>query len=811
MLVIGPDMNSLQVDTSIRGKRSVRGPLLAVFGLLTMLAGASDAAAADRRACRLACRDEVAACREGGGTRRECRREFERSCRREGIAFCEAPALRIGAAAPWASAPTNVTATVLNSTSIRIAWEHPDSGEDGFVVERYNAQTAGFEVLVPAPGGSVSPFTNTGLAPSTRYDYRVLAFRKQGSNYPTGTESAVVSATTQAPPTTTSTSTSSTTSTSRTTTTVTTSSTSTSTSTSVPGSTSSTTSTSTSSTTTSTTGVNSNPIANAGPNRTVGVNTLVTFDASASYDPNPGDSIVQYTWNFGDGSSLKDGRIVTHTFTVAATRTVTLYVRDTHSAWGTDTAVITVSSGPVSTTTTSTSSSSSTSTSTSSSTTTTAISSTTSTTVASGSTWVRTIGGTSAQSGNASVVDGSGNIYVGGYFMGSMTVGGTTLTSAGDLDGFVAKYNSSGVLQWIRQIGSTTGDTIDGIAVDSGGGVIAVGRFTGTINPGGGALVSSGGSDILVVKYSASGGHTWSRRYGGTYNDVASAVAVDGTGNVYFTGYFAGTIDFGGGPITVPFISDLDVYLTKLSTTGAYVWAKGFSNNGNEIGYGVAASSTGDVVMVGAFNSRVNFGGGNIQANDVEEDGFVAKFSTAGVHQWSKRFGDVMDDTARAVDIDGSGNVAVTGEVRGSVNFGGSTLTGSLVYTDAFVASYSSSGTHRWSRRMGNSTASDAGYGITHDGSNNVIVAGDFRGAVNFGSTLTSAGLSDAFVASYAASNGNFRWVEGWGGGDDDRGLGVGAGASVVGAGSFKSTATIVGTTVTSAGSTDAYLARRNP
>jgi hypothetical protein len=408
-------------------------------------------------------------------------------------------------------------------------------------------------------------------------------------------------------------------------------------------------------------------------------------------------------------------------------------------------------------------------------------------------------------------VDANGDLVVAGYFMGTVTTSsGATLTSRGDLDGFVAKYRADGSLLWIRQVGGTGGDTLDGVRIDSGGGVIVVGRFSDTVDAGGGPLASAGGFDILVAKYTSAGAHVWSRRFGGVQSDVGTAIALDSTDNVYFTGYFSGTVDFGGGPFSVPFATDLDTYLAKLSNVGAYVWAKGFVNNANEWGTGVAVAPTDEVVLVGGFNGRIDLGSGLFQASNAYIDGYVAKFTSTGAYLWSKQFGGIKDDQARGVDVDGSGNVVVTGEIRDSVDFGGGALTGSSSYSDAFVVSYDASGAHRWSRRMGGATANDSGYGITGDASGNVSVTGDFMQTADFGSgPRTSAGSRDAFVTHYTQA-GIHRWAETWGGPQDDHGSAVSAGASTVAAtGSFKDIGQILDIPVTSSGSTDSFVAQR--
>jgi hypothetical protein len=155
----------------------------------------------------------------------------------------------------------------------------------------------------------------------------------------------------------------------------------------------------------------------------------------------------------------------------------------------------------------------------------------------------------------------------------------------------------------------------------------------------------------------------------------------------------------------------------------------------------------------------------------------------------------------------------VTGEVWGTVDLGGGALAGSNYYSDAFVASYTGSGAYRWGRRMGAAMDNDQGLGIAADASGRVTVSGEFRATADFGgATKSSSGRADVFVAQYA-SNGAYRWVEGWGGADDDQGRSLDAAGTgqVAAGGFFRSTATILGQTLTSAGSTDAYLVHLLP
>jgi hypothetical protein len=281
---------------------------------------------------------------------------------------------------------------------------------------------------------------------------------------------------------------------------------------------------------------------------------------------------------------------------------------------------------------------------------------------------------------------------------------------------------------------------------------------------------------------------------------------------VYFTGYFRGTVSFGGPSLSVPYTSDLDVFVAKLTPAGAYVWAKNFTNDGNERGYGIAADSTGNVVVTGSFSNTINFGGGNLTSLNAMTDIFVARFTTTGVHSWSKRFGAPDgNENGYSAAMDTSGNVVVAGWALKPVDFGGGLLS-ALGSADGFVAKYTaSSGSHMWSRRVGGS-GNDYAYGVAVDGANNVLVAGAIGGQANFGGiSLSLLGSSDAFVAKYG-STGNLLWARGLGGIDAEVGRGVGvAGGNPVTSGYFAGSGVFGGTTLTSSGMSDGFVTRLAP
>jgi hypothetical protein len=280
-------------------------------------------------------------------------------------------------------------------------------------------------------------------------------------------------------------------------------------------------------------------------------------------------------------------------------------------------------------------------------------------------------------------VDGAGNVIVAAGFYNTSNFGGGSLTSAGSEDIALLKYNSAGGFLWSKRIGGPVDEVVLSLAVDTTTGeFVTAGYFADTVDFGGGGLTSAGANDAFVARFSSSGAHVWSRRWGNSSEDKAYDVAVDGLGNAAVTGMFTNNVDFGGGPISnAGGNGSGDIFLVKLSSTGIHMWSKGFGSTlvANQVGYGVAFDSAGSVLLTGAIvalNSpyTIDFGGGAF-TGDGYANAFIAKFGSDGSHTWSKRYLAGGGHAAGlSVAADGGNNVLATGYYDNSINFGGGTL-----------------------------------------------------------------------------------------------------------------------------------------
>lgn len=430
--------------------------------------------------------------------------------------------------------------------------------------------------------------------------------------------------------------------------------------------------------------------------------------------------------------------------------------------------------------------------------------------------WAQRFGGTGSDLGRATAVDSSGNIYMAGSYTGTASFGGSSLTNAGSFDIFIAKYTSAGAHVWSKRYGSTANETVNAMAVDSSGNVFIGGSFSGTANFGGTNSISAGNIDGFVAEYDSSGNFIWSRAFGSSAVDVVNSLDNDSAGNVIAAGTFQGTVAFGGTPLN-SVDGSTDIFLAKYSNTGAHTFSKSFTNVGTDVARGVAVDSGNNILLTGYFTASINFGGGNLVSSDQIFGGpevFIAKFNSAGTYTWANRYG--MDETERAFAIAVAPNddVAIVGDFIPYTNLGGLQFSvGNSTVSDLFVMKAAgSNGAHQWSQKFGGASL-EAPYAIAFDASSNVFITGSFNGSATFGTTtLTSVGAEDVFVVKYTSA-GVFSVARSFGSTGTDVGYGIAVDANGYQSvsGTFSGTANFNGTSLTSVGGFDAFLVRQSP
>lgn len=373
--------------------------------------------------------------------------------------------------------------------------------------------------------------------------------------------------------------------------------------------------------------------------------------------------------------------------------------------------------------------------------------------------WAKRAGGTGADEAYATALDGAGNVYAAGRFTGTATFDTTNLVSAGTHDMFLAKYHANGNLLWARRAGGTDIDYANGVSTDSSGNVFVTGVFTGTANFGGTSLTSSGSKDIFIAKYDTAGNFLWARKAGGTGTDVSFSIATDGSGNAYTVGWFLSTATFSGTSVTA--LGTQDIFLAKYDGNGNFLWARqAGGSSAYNYGYSVTVDPSGNPCITGSFRSTANFNGTSVTSSG-SADIFVAKYGSNGNFLWVQKAGapDVSsppkanDDEGYAVTTDSEGNIILTGYFNGTANFSGTNISSSSSYQDVFVAKYSAGGSLIWVRRAGGADGSDYGNSVAMDAGGNAYVPGVFYVSAALGTNnISSAGGRDIFVTKISTT-----------------------------------------------------------
>jgi len=393
------------------------------------------------------------------------------------------------------------------------------------------------------------------------------------------------------------------------------------------------------------------------------------------------------------------------------------------------------------------------------------------------------ISGSTANDAVQNVIsDASGNVYSTGYFSGTMNLdGSTTLTSAGARDIFISKFNSTGVLQWAKRIGSTGEDIGYGITLDPNGNIILCGYFNSTVDfdPGTGTsnltANAPGLSESFVLKLNNSGDFIWAKDFdksSSLYGDVAYSVETNSTGDVFLCGVFNGTMDSDPGPSVNNLVclntNTISGFVIRLTSAGNFTYSKMFTAiSANCYPYKLAVDGSSNVIVAGWFNNAIDFdpGAGTQYSTSSggSDDGFVFTLNSSGDYVAHFRIGGGSTDRITGLDIDGTGNIYVTGYFAGTVDFdpgaGTSNLSSSGSNADIFISKYSSSSILSWVNRIGG-TGTDRSWDLRLGNNNDVLVAGEFLGTVSFGSISIAGNAStvDAFITGLD-QNGNYKWA----------------------------------------------------
>lgn len=346
--------------------------------------------------------------------------------------------------------------------------------------------------------------------------------------------------------------------------------------------------------------------------------------------------------------------------------------------------------------------------------------------------WATYYGGDGTDNGNACAIDGTGNVYLtgttntGGWWSpGSASViaapSSFISTYTTGTNGFLAKFNSNGFRQWGTYL---YGDPV-ACTTDQNGDVYIGGNFPvnfsgGTTaiiaTPGSHQITSGGNGDAFIIKFNGSGVRIWGTYYGGPGGESLTSMALDINNNVYIAGHSSttqGTAVATPGSHQFTYGGYQDGFLAKFNSAGVRLWSTYYGGPDYEYGWACCTDPIGNVYLAGTqVNYYIPYSGTLIATPNSYQstigsgfsDAFLVKFNSLGIRQWATYYGGTSLDEGHGCSSDSYGNVYLSGTTTSSnaiasgsafqTNFGGG------IY-DAFLAKFDNNGFRQWGTYYG--------------------------------------------------------------------------------------------------------------
>lgn len=274
------------------------------------------------------------------------------------------------------------------------------------------------------------------------------------------------------------------------------------------------------------------------------------------------------------------------------------------------------------------------------------------------------------------------------------------------------------------------------LAMDSAGNIYMAGNTEGNLD----GQINSGEQDAFLMKFDSYGNKLWTKLYGTEKIDSGNYIKIDSSGNIYLTGYTAGTFNDNISK------GSYDAFLMKLDKDGEVLWVKQIGTSGADTSGSIVFDNDGNIYISGYVDGSTE---GTIDLGT--PDAFIAKFTSDGTELWLKRWGsEGFDITYRSIFHDEFIYIigATNGDVGGSGFFGG-------MY-DTFLTKVDTSGNISWTKQWG-TIGAELSYSFTINDDSNFFLCGSASGMIE-DIDLNNMGIS----MTKLDGEGDFEWTDIW-------------------------------------------------
>jgi hypothetical protein len=355
-------------------------------------------------------------------------------------------------------------------------------------------------------------------------------------------------------------------------------------------------------------------------------------------------------------------------------------------------------------------------------------------------------------------LDSRGNVYVAGWFDGQIQLGSKTASASNGTDAFLAQLDNNGTWQWLRNEGGAGNDSITALAVDGSDNIYVSGSFEQLLPIGNANLVSLGESDHFLARYGTDGVPRWAVRVGGKKEDIRPTITVGSDGNIYLAGGFQDTLRF-SPTLRLVSAGRFDLYVANYSPSGSLNWARRAGGIGNEYPHALLGLADNSLMISGGFTGAdARFGSVRLSSAG-GTDLFVARMRVDGQYTWVKSAGGSSDDfLISSIVEDGRNNLYLVGNSNTGAEparFFGETVPIQIGSNDGLIAQFTTAGDLLSLRPFGG-IIDDLPTAIAVDRGGNVAMTGAISPAAIFDNiSLVGNGQINGFVAYISCSDVN--------------------------------------------------------
>ncbi len=423
--------------------------------------------------------------------------------------------------------------------------------------------------------------------------------------------------------------------------------------------------------------------------------------------------------------------------------------------------------------------------------------------------WMEQLGGPGWDIPNGIVTDSKNNVYIAGGFTDQLQGNKKTITSEGNRDIYVARYNDKGKLEWLWQAGGEYLDKIMAIKnapdndlyitgiirgemkfgkqkiegeskklfvarinkrgkadwvttipfydaasgylldTDKNGNILLGGVFADTLHCSSKDVISQGHNDIFLIRFLTDGSVDQVKQIGTKGAEKLTALSLDSLGNVYLTGSYKKTLSIDALEIEAQGKQlEQNNFILQLDSTLKAVWAKPILSTSYAEVTGMVCNDNNQLYLSGNFNHHLSIDTLEYEAKG-RSDFFVCKTDTTGNIKWFKTFGGKFSDNVRDIKLNRLGGAMITGSFNDTLYMDTLMLNTQSVNKEAFIAQLDTAGMVTWTEVI-HGEGGSASNGATLDSRGNLYLMGSFNGKIKAGSQeLETLGDEDIFVAKY--------------------------------------------------------------